>query len=180
MKACVCAFCKFEPCYDKERAQSCRVLIAIGTQTGGSLRPVTDTIVSIRGSGWGMVLDAANPSWKSVRAATKELLTENSGGSWGDFKSDVALRLNVPVECLKPWKTKMKQVVAEGVKKGYSSDEEDDEGCSSDSGEQSRSDESEEDTRNGRHSSEAGVSKAVEESAVMKALKRMSKAMNLG
>lgn len=127
-----------------------------------------------------MVLEAANPSWKRVREATKELLTENSGGSWGDFKSGVALRLDVPVECLKPWKKKMKQVVAKSVKQGHSKDEEDDEGCSSDSGEQSRSDESEEDTGKGRHSSKAGVSKAEEESAAMKALKRMSKAMNLG
>lgn len=127
-----------------------------------------------------MALDPAKPSWRRIRAATKELLIENSGGSWGDFKSDVALRLNVPVECLKPWKTKMKQIVAEGVKEGHSSDEEEDEGCSSDSGEQSRDEESEEDTSTGRHSSKARASEGEEDSAAMRAFKRMSRAMSLG
>ena len=126
-----------------------------------------------------MVLDSEKPSWETIRAATKELLAEHSTGSWGDFKSAVARRLDVPVECLKPWKTKMKEVVAEGVKEGHSSDEDEDEGCSSASGEQSRDEESGEDNDTGRHSSNAGLSKG-EESAAMRALKQMSRAMNLG
>lgn len=131
-----------------------------------------------------MVLDSANPSWAKIRAATKELLTENSGCSWGDFKSNVARKLNVPVDLLKPWKTKMKEVVAEGVPEEHSSEEEEEEdeegGCASESGEQNHGGESEEDDRNERSSTKADVGKGDEESPAMRALKRMSVAMNLG
>lgn len=127
-----------------------------------------------------MELDPAKLSWERVRAATKELLTGDSGGSWGDFKSEVARKLNVQVESLKPWKAKMKQLVSDGMKEGHSSDQEEDERCSSDSGEQSRGEESGEDDSTERSSSKARVSKGADETAAMRALKRMVFAMKLG
>lgn len=179
MEACVSGSLNTTAIYDS--TQEGPACIAGTKQTRSSLRPTRDRSYSFHCSScWSMALDPGKPSWRRIRAATKELLTENSGGSWGDFKSGVALRLNVPVECLKPWKTKMKQIVAEGVKEGHPSDEEEDEGCSSDSGEQGRDEESEEDTSTGGHSSKARASEGEEDSAAMRAFKRMSRAMSLG
>lgn len=139
-----------------------------------------------------MVSNMADPSWKTIRAVTTELLASNSDRSWGDFKSSVAQKLKVPVESLKPWKAKMKKLIADGVQKASDSndeehgDNESEEEMASEGeeGENSAADDSgESDSDEGSRSSKPPPKsgKGGEgESGAMQAFKRMSRAMNLG
>lgn len=124
-------------------------------------------------------------SWKRIHTVTKEVLAADSSRSWGEFKSEVAKHLKVPVEYLRPWKTEMKEVIAEGMKEESDGNDEEDansssehHGGSDDEGsEEDEGDESDSSKRCGRTSIKAGDEG---DSQAMKALRQMSRAMNLG
>lgn len=59
-----------------------------------------------------MVLDSNLPEWEWVKATTLEVVKTNSCTLWGEFKREVAKKLDVPVEVLKCYKSEMQLVIA--------------------------------------------------------------------
>lgn len=132
-----------------------------------------------------MMPNPAGPSWQQVRVATKELLASNPERSWGEFKSAVGARLDVPVEALRRWKDDMKELIAETVKEGAneSQDAADEcggdgvsDGAESEGGADNASDS--DDDADGKDGDSADESDR--ESDAMRAFKRMTQAMCLG
>lgn len=139
-------------------------------------------------------------SWERVRGATKELLAGKMDRSWGEFKLEIAKKLEVTVESLKPWKTDMKQVIAVGVngasdnnsdhenaannpseEKFQSESEKEGESEGDDSGECGSDEDTKREATKRKGTTSASVSsRGDEDSDAMKALKRMSRAMALG
>lgn len=144
-----------------------------------------------------MVSNPESPSWDSIRGTTKKLLTTDSCKTWGEFKTGVARSLKVSVESLKPWKTQMKQLIAQGGeeretdrKLGDGGDEEDEQESDNESqqGAESEVDEngadsetrSQVDDTDDNSESETRKANSQEDSRAMKACKQMCRAMNLG
>lgn len=58
-----------------------------------------------------MTRSASTPSWETIEAICQDVLSSQSCEKWGDFKVEVARRLEVEVETLRPWKTEMQELV---------------------------------------------------------------------
>lgn len=144
-----------------------------------------------------MVPNPKSPSWESIRGTTKKLLTTGSCQTWGEFKTGVAGSLKVSVESLKPWKTQMKQLIAQGGEEGETDrksedggdedheqddDNESQEGAESEVGENGADSEAGSQVDDTYDKSEPGTHQATtqEDSTAMKAFKHMCRAMNLG
>lgn len=126
-----------------------------------------------------MTRSAGTPSWETIEAVCQDVLSSHSCEKWGDFKVEVARRLEVDVETLRPWKTEMQELVI-GAHTGESSKED----CNR---------QVEELGKGGRKPRDHGSScrpknptenksraDNVEETEAMKALKQMVRAMSVG
>lgn len=135
-----------------------------------------------------MVPSPSPPSWESVRVACKEVLSTNSCQLWGEFKMEVAKRLEVSVKDIKSWNTEMKEMIAGGNSDEDNKENSDD--VSEEEGEDSHGEEegdsednevavsSEEDTQAEQIKRKPADGK--DESEAMKAFKLLARAMGLG
>lgn len=124
-----------------------------------------------------MVPDPDAPSWESIKAVCEEVLSSQSCERWGDFKREVAKRLQVEVGSLKSWKSEMQEIIVSADKgKGEGEDGEISAG-NSNKGEDNHRKRRSENERKSRAKSEPD---GIDDSAAMKALKRMVQAMKCG
>lgn len=136
-----------------------------------------------------MVPNPSSPSWESISIACKEVLSTNTCQLWGEFKREVAKRLEVSVDDIKEWNTEMKKIIA-GGESGEDSKEDINDG-NEEVGKGSRGEEDgdsqDDDKAVSSDEEEARVAldkgkrtDGEEESAAMKAFKLMARAMSLG
>lgn len=124
-----------------------------------------------------MTPKAGGLSWECIKTVCEDVLSSQSCELWGDFKKEVAKRLDVAVELLKPWKSQMQDII-----RGY--DDGGQGGGGNASGEHPDGEKQSCIPRSTGDGDPGAITKRrkndVEDTEAMKAFKQMVRAMSLG